>query len=197
MILGCPCVGHDGSEDGVAAVAFEAVAHLVVDLVAGHALEEELQVEVAVVCAKVDAVVEPGYAGAEVHAVVAVDDAVAVVVGVFGVAGMERRAFGGIAVQMVKSFLVGAVDAEVLSADGIIGIFLDCLACHCREVVFAYAAGVGEDVVYIIVIGAGHARRQKILFAFVVARYFVGIHETLVLCNAVVEAEARTECKVL
>lgn len=111
-----PGVGHHGREYRSAAVAFEAVTHLVVDFVAAHALEEELEVEALPISAEVEAVVEPGYGGAEVHAVVAVDYAVAVVVGVFGVADVIGYALGGVAVEIVEGFLVGAEDAEVVVA---------------------------------------------------------------------------------
>lgn len=60
-----PGVDHFGDDDRFRAVALEAMALLVVDLAAGDALEEDLEVEGLVVGSEVDAVVDGGYRRAD------------------------------------------------------------------------------------------------------------------------------------
>ena len=119
-IVRCPCIGHDGRKYGSRAVALKTVTHLVVYLVAAHALEEDGEVYSLPLGADGQTVVEPWNRAAEFHAVLVVDAAVAAVVAVFRVAGVEGDVGRGISLQVVQGLLIGLIDAFVVVAPEVI-----------------------------------------------------------------------------
>ncbi len=60
----------------------------------------------------------------------------------------------------------------------------------------AYFAGVSENIVDLVVVGAVYVGSQEVFFAFVVCRYLIGVSEAFVKAYSIVEAVCTSECEV-
>ena len=112
-IVCCPYITHSGGQRGFVAGSFRAESQCVVYFIAVYALEEDLQVEVFPVRASVKAISEPGEGIAQIGEVLIVDFAVAVLVGVAGIAGMVFLG-GSWCVQMFSDFFITGIDAFII-----------------------------------------------------------------------------------